>query len=142
MIGGMTVRALITRLFRVGRAPEAPVPRRVPAEIGDELFITHDGSVRAALPWLNAMRLSQEDAAQVVARIFQRSGREVGETIRMPNGDLVLTPPEPGVQRPVNIISPGGQVRFGFADVNTTTNPLIPFTGVMNVVSEEPAGQA
>ena len=108
----------------------------MPAEIGDELFAAHGGSVRAALPRLNAMRLSQEDAAQVVARIFQRSGREVGDTVRMPNGDLVLTPPEPGVQRPVNIISRGGQVRFGFADVNLTDNPLIPFTGVTNVVSE------
>jgi hypothetical protein len=132
----MIVRVLITRLFRVGRAPEAPVPRRVPAEIGDELFIAHGGSVRAALPQLNAMRLSQEDAAQVVARIFQRSGRDVGSTVPMPNGDLVLTPPEPGVQRPVSIISPAGQVRFGLADVNTTDNPLIPFTGVMNVVDE------
>jgi hypothetical protein len=72
----------------------------------------------------------------VVARIFERSGRDVGETVRMSNGDLVLTPPEPGVQRPVNIISPGGHVRFGFADVNMTDNPLIPFTGVTNVVSE------
>ena len=132
----MIVRALVTRLFRIGRTPEAPVPRRVPAEIGDELFIAHGASVRAALPQLNAMHLSQEDAAQVVARIFQRSGRDVGSTVRMPNGDLVLTPPEPGVQRPVNIISPGGQVRFGLADVNTTDNPLIPFTGVTNVVSE------
>ena len=132
----MTVRALISRPFRVGRAPEPPVPRRVPAEIGDELFIAHGGSVRAALPQLNAMRLSQEDAAQVVARIFQRSGREVGDTVRMANGDLVLTPPEPGVQRPVNIISPDGEVRFALADVNTTNNPLIPFSGVTNVVSE------
>ena len=48
----------------------------------------------------------------------------------------MLTPPEPGVQRPVNIISPGGQVRFALADVNTTDNPLIPFKGVANVVSE------
>jgi hypothetical protein len=109
---------------------------RVPAEIGDELFTAHGGSVRAALPRLNAMRLSQEDAAQVVARIFERSGREVGGTVPMPNGDLVLTPPEPGVQRPVNIISPDGQVGFGFADVNLTDNPSIPFTGVTNVVSE------
>jgi hypothetical protein len=132
----MIVRTLITPLLLVSRAPEAPVPRRVPAEIGDELFVAHGGSVRAALPELNAMRLSQEDAAQAVARIFQRSGREVGETVRMPNGDLVLTPPEPGVQRPVNIISPGGQVRFGLADVNMTNNPMIPFTGVTNVVSE------
>jgi hypothetical protein len=54
----------------------------------------------------------------------------------MSNGDLVLTPPEPGVQRPVNIISPDGQVRFGFADVNTTDDPSIPFTGVTNVVAE------
>jgi hypothetical protein len=129
------ILALITLLW-VGRVPEAPVPRRVPAEVGDELFIAHGGSVRAALPRLNAMRLSQDDAAQVVARIFQRSGREVGESVRMPNGDVVLTPPEPGVQRPVNIISPGGQVRFGFADVNMTNNPSIPFTGVTNVVSE------
>ena len=133
---GVVVRALITRLILVGDAPEAPVPRRVPAEIGDELFVAHGGSVRAALPQLNAMRLSQEDAAQVVARIFQRSGREVGDTVRVANGDLVLTPPEPGVQRPVNVISPGGQVRFALADVNTTDNPLIPFKGVTNVVSE------
>ena len=68
MIGGMIVRALITQLSGVGRAPEAPVPRREPAEIGDELFIAHGGSVRAALSRLNAMGLSQEDAAQVVAR--------------------------------------------------------------------------
>ena len=133
---GVVVRALITRLILVGDAPEAPVPRRVPAEIGDELFVAHGGSVRAALPQLNAIGLSQEDAAQVVARIFQRSGREVGDTVRMPNGDLVLTPPEPGVQRPVNIISPGGQVRFALADVNTTNNPSIPFTGVTNVAAE------
>jgi hypothetical protein len=132
----MIVRVLVIQLFGVDRAPEAPAPRRVPAEIGDELFVAHGGSVRDALPRLNAMRLSQEDAAQVVARIFQRSGRQVGDTVRMPNGDLVLTPPEPGVQRPVNIISPGGQVRFALADVNTTNNPLIPFTGVTNVVSE------
>ena len=132
----MIFRALIAQLFWLGHAPEAPVPRRVPAEIGDELFIAYGGSVRAALPGLNAMRLSQEDAAQVVARIFQRSGREVGDTVRMPNGDLVLTPPEPGVQRPVNIISPDGQVRFALADVNTTNNPSIPFSGVTNVVSE------
>jgi hypothetical protein len=82
------------------------------------------------------MRLSQEDAAHVVARIFERSGRDVGSTVRLPNGDLVLTPPEPGVQRPVNLISPDGQVRFGLADVNTTDNPLIPFKGVTNVVPE------
>jgi hypothetical protein len=132
----MIVRALIAPLVLVGSAPEAPVPRREPAEIGDELFVAHGGSVRAALPRLNAMRLSQEDTAQVVARIFQRSGREVGITVRMSNGDLVLTPPEPGIQRPVNIISPGGQVRFALADVNMTDNPLIPFTGVTNVVFE------
>src|SRR5918911_677834 len=132
----MILRALIARLFLVGGVPDAPVPRREPVEIGDELFVAHGGSVRAALPELNAMRLSQEDAAQVVAQIFRRSGREVGETIRMPSGDLVLTPPEPGIQRPVNIISPDGQVRFGLADVNTTNNPSIPFTGVTNVVSE------
>ena len=132
----MILRALIARLFLVGGVRDAPVPRRAPAEIGDELFLAHGGSVRAALPRLNAMRLSQEDAAQVVARIFQRSGRDVGSTVRMSNGDLVLTPPEPGVQRPVNIISPDGQVRFGLADVNTTNNPLIPFSGVTNLVSE------
>jgi hypothetical protein len=48
----------------------------------------------------------------------------------------VLTPPEPGVQRPVNVISPDGQVRFALADVNTTDNPSIPFKGVTNVVAE------
>jgi hypothetical protein len=107
-----------------------------PDEIGDELFTAHGGSVRSALPQLNAMHLSQEDAVQVVTRIFERSGRKVGDTVRMPNGDLVLTPPEPGVQRPVNVISPDGQVRFALADVNTRNNPAIPFTGVTNVGPE------
>jgi hypothetical protein len=134
IVGGMVLRAIISRITRAGGARPSP-PTRTPSEIAEELITRHRGSVRTALADLNRMGLSQEDAATTVEAMFRASGRSVANRVRVPNGNLVLTSVRPGVNQPVNIVTPNGQVSFGRATLSLTGDLQAPMR-VTNLVSE------
>jgi hypothetical protein len=101
---------------------------RPPSEIANNLIAKHLGSVRAALPELNAMALTQGEAAEAVEAMFRASGRNVANRIQMPNGDLVLTSRRPGLGQPVNIVTRQGQVSFATATLSNSGNMLAPMS--------------
>jgi hypothetical protein len=91
--------------------------------------------MRKALGELNAMRLPQDAAAEAVEAMFRASGRNVANRVRMPDGNLVLTSVRPGMNQPVNVVTPQGQVFFGRATLAITSNPQAPMS-VSNLVLE------
>jgi hypothetical protein len=125
---------------RVRRAPSSSLRAATaarpsllaPAQIADEL-LAQTRSARIAAQAINGMNLPQERAAQAMSAFYAGTNKTFGNLVRLPNGDLVLPSGTPGVARPINIITPKGQVSFGFADIGLTSS--FSYT-VTNVVSE------
>jgi len=108
---------------------------RSAADIAEELLKKHKGSVRAALPELNQLGLSQAKAADVVETMFRRSGRDVANRVLLDDGRLILTSVRPGINQPINIIAKDGTVSFGRATLTITKDIKAPIA-VSNVVPD------
>lgn len=95
---------------------EAP-PQRSPVERALEILGRQGGSVRKAIIELNAERLTQAEMVEALGEMYRASGRDVGGTIRLADGTVVLLSRRVGPNQPVNLVRPNGAAEFGTAEI-------------------------
>ncbi|HUQ05448.1 MAG TPA: hypothetical protein VM261_23260 [Kofleriaceae bacterium] len=99
-----------------------------------EALKRNGGSVRKALQELNDTGLNQGQMVEALTEMYLASGRDVGGTIPIADGTVVILSRRVGPNQPVNLVRPDGVAEFGTAEiyVDLTRGPQQPLA-VRNV---------
>jgi len=83
----------------------------------DRVVVGAGGSIKQAVTGINAARLSQSQAVQVITRVTQGSGRRVGGVVDLPGGARAVAGVLPGPGQPIVHVGRNGTASFGSATV-------------------------
>lgn len=105
--------------------------------IGESIKSLSSGKRSAIARQISAKELPPTQAAAAAESASTAAFGANGGTVRLPNGDLVVTPAKIGMELPVFVVRPNGQVLLAKADIEIAvpmnkTNPLT----IKNVIKE------